>query len=256
MALYEQEPAIESTNIADAAGVNLATVSATGALKIDGSAVTQPVSAASLPLPTGAASASNQTTEIASLASIDAGIPAALGQTVMTSSMPVVIASDQTQVSIRFPDRTLLAAGQLFGFSIEQNQASTGEQNLILFRNPSASGKTVYITKINCGSVDTLTRFKIRVYQKPSVSAVGTAGTIFSYQIKASPPSSVCLVYTVPSISAKGTKIRSYSQADTGSKWEDFRFGISLEAGQDILITGDTDASNKILFADFQWSEE
>lgn len=44
MTLYVQEPAIESTTIADAAGVNIAAVSATGALKIDGSAATQPIS--------------------------------------------------------------------------------------------------------------------------------------------------------------------------------------------------------------------
>lgn len=52
-----------------------------------------PISAASLPLPTGAA------TE-ATLAAIDAGIPAALGQTTMSASMPVVIASNQTAVPI------------------------------------------------------------------------------------------------------------------------------------------------------------
>jgi hypothetical protein len=61
---------------------------------------TQPVSAASLPLPTGAATAANQATEIASLASIDAGIPAALGQTTMAASMPVVIASNQSTLPI------------------------------------------------------------------------------------------------------------------------------------------------------------
>jgi hypothetical protein len=61
---------------------------------------TIPVSAASLPLPTGAATAANQATEIASLASIDAGIPAALGQTLMAASMPVTIASNQTAVPI------------------------------------------------------------------------------------------------------------------------------------------------------------
>lgn len=62
--------------IVDSAGVNIATVSAAGAVKVDGSAVTQPVSgtvtanagsgtfavsAASLPLPTGAATSANQT---------------------------------------------------------------------------------------------------------------------------------------------------------------------------------------------------
>jgi hypothetical protein len=59
------------------------------ALKVDGSAVTQPVSgtfwqatqpvsAASLPLPSGASTASNQSTEISSLSSIDGKLPASL----------------------------------------------------------------------------------------------------------------------------------------------------------------------------------
>lgn len=139
MGYYPQEPAIESTNIADAAGVNIATVSADGAIKIDGSSViqpvsgtvvanigavapgnvyvelkanassvllvdssgtTQPISATSLPLPTGAATSALQTTGNTSLASIDAGTPAALGQTTMSASMPVVIASDQSIISV------------------------------------------------------------------------------------------------------------------------------------------------------------
>jgi hypothetical protein len=41
-----------------------AAVSAAGAVKVDGSAVTQPVSAASLPLPTGAATSANQSSQI------------------------------------------------------------------------------------------------------------------------------------------------------------------------------------------------
>jgi hypothetical protein len=45
-------------------GTNTAAVSASNALKVDGSAVTQPVSAAALPLPTGAATSANQTTAI------------------------------------------------------------------------------------------------------------------------------------------------------------------------------------------------
>lgn len=53
------------------------------------------IAASSLPLPTGAATAANQTTANASLASIDAGIPAALGAANTANSMPVNIASDQ-----------------------------------------------------------------------------------------------------------------------------------------------------------------
>ena len=75
-------------------GVN---VTAGNALKVDGSAVTQPVSAASLPLPTGAATSANQATEIASLASIDTKTLSA-GQSNMAGSSPVVIASNQSVI--------------------------------------------------------------------------------------------------------------------------------------------------------------
>lgn len=43
----------------------------TNGLKVDGSAVTQPISAASLPLPTGASTAANQATEITALGTIN-----------------------------------------------------------------------------------------------------------------------------------------------------------------------------------------
>lgn len=56
------------------------------------------VSVSSAALPTGAATAAKQDTGNASLAAIDAGIPAALGQTTMAASMPVTLASDQSNL--------------------------------------------------------------------------------------------------------------------------------------------------------------
>lgn len=75
----------------------------TTAWKVDGSAVTQPVSAASLPLPTGASTAALQTTGNSSLSSIDTKTPA-LGQTTMANSRPVVIASNQTAIPVSMLD--------------------------------------------------------------------------------------------------------------------------------------------------------
>lgn len=60
---------------------------------------TQPISVSSLPLPTGASTAANQTTELASLASIDTKTPVQ-GQKAMAASTPVVMASDQSPISI------------------------------------------------------------------------------------------------------------------------------------------------------------
>lgn len=97
----------------DLDGTSKATVGANG-LKTDGSGVTQPISAVSLPLPAGAATSANQTTELSSLSSIDtkltttnsslssidAGIPTALGQTTMVNSLAVTIASDQSPLNV------------------------------------------------------------------------------------------------------------------------------------------------------------
>src|SRR5882757_5590784 len=52
-------------------------VSAAGAAKVDGSAVTQPVSAASLPLPSGGSTSANQTSQITQ----ETATAAALGTT-------------------------------------------------------------------------------------------------------------------------------------------------------------------------------
>ena len=70
---------------------------------------TQPVSATSLPLPTGAATYDGQTAGNSSLVAINAGITGILlhtdyipsqGQTAMAGSMPVVIANDQSIICV------------------------------------------------------------------------------------------------------------------------------------------------------------
>jgi hypothetical protein len=120
---------------------------------------TIPVSAASLPLPAGAATAANQATEIASLASIDAGIPAALGQTTMANSMPVVFATDQTPILVTassnsdftFGDVTLAAIAQAAVRRTAYTEQTSNAQRSIVSAsaNDTAAGtgaRTVRIT--------------------------------------------------------------------------------------------------------------
>lgn len=91
-----------------------------GRVPVDGSGVTQPVSgtvtanagsgtfavsATSLPLPTGAATSANQTTANTSLNSID-GKLGSLGQKTMAGSAPVVLASDQSTITVSQVGRT------------------------------------------------------------------------------------------------------------------------------------------------------
>jgi hypothetical protein len=70
------------------------TITAANAAKVDGSAVTQPISAASLPLPSGAATESTLATRLAD--ATFTGRINTLGQKTAANSTPVVLASDKS----------------------------------------------------------------------------------------------------------------------------------------------------------------
>lgn len=96
-------------------------------------------------LPTGASTAANQATGNASLASIDAGIPAALGQTVMASAMSVAIASDQTVIPVSDNGSTLTvdqATAANFNAQVVGNVASAATDS----GNPVKAGAKVNTT--------------------------------------------------------------------------------------------------------------
>ena len=94
------------------------TVSAAAPLPvaISGSVGTQPISAVSLPLPTGAATSANQTATITSLSVLSGQLPATLGQKTMAQSLPVALASDTATIGVtvgNFPATQTVAAASL-----------------------------------------------------------------------------------------------------------------------------------------------
>ena len=118
-------------------------VPVSGALTVSNFPSVQPVSVVSLPLPTGAATAAAQTTGNNSLASIDAGIPAALGQATMANSMPVVLASNQSIVSSGIVSATAtITTVNVTSVSILLLAANSARKGLII-RN--AGGNTLYL---------------------------------------------------------------------------------------------------------------
>lgn len=123
-------------------GTNTAAVVGT-ALKVDGSAVTQPVSAASLPLPTGAATEATLATRLAD-ATFTARINT-LGQNTMAASTPVVIASDQSAVPISAASLPLPS-----GAATAANQTTLGSQTTKL----NDGTTTVAVTLANALKVD------------------------------------------------------------------------------------------------------
>lgn len=122
---------------------------------------TLPISATSLPLPTGAATSANQATEISSLASIDAGIPAALGQTTMSASMPVAIASDQSVIPTTLGNTTgkanVLKTGTLV------TTATTADQVVLTYTVTAAKTFYVEYLSIDCSLTAAPTNFNTPV---------------------------------------------------------------------------------------------
>lgn len=88
-------------------GGNSATVTASNALKVDGSAVTQPISAASLPLPTGAATASNQTTPGSQTTKLNDGTNTAAVKAASTAA----VATDPALVVAVSPNNSVAVTG-------------------------------------------------------------------------------------------------------------------------------------------------
>lgn len=111
-----------------------------GALRVDGSAVTQPISAAALPLPAGAATSALQTSGNATLTAISGQLPATLGQQVMASSLSVTIASNQTPISVV---STLSSTGTLTSVSL------TTSTQVLLASNASRRGFMIYNDSLN-----------------------------------------------------------------------------------------------------------
>jgi hypothetical protein len=141
-----KQPAIGSAGSASSDVLTVQGIASMTALKVDGSGVTQPVSgtfwqatqpvsAASLPLPTGAATETTLGTRLAD--STFTGRINTLGQKTMANSTPVVLASDQGALTVSFSgqsidvtDRAARLLGVTYGSQGQQIKQTGTNYNL------------------------------------------------------------------------------------------------------------------------------
>jgi len=135
----------QKTKLIDTGGTNVASVSATGALKVDGSAVTQPVSGTFW-------QAAQPVTDNSGSLTVDApvgtpvfvrlsdGAAALIGQKAMSASVPVVIASDQGAIPIQ---HVLTGATNILKTGTLTTTAVTADQVVLTYT--VTSGKTLYL---------------------------------------------------------------------------------------------------------------
>ena len=143
------------------------------------------------------------------------------------------------------------------GFSASTGFITTSgsaEIDFLLFRNPAGSGKTVKFHQ----TAYTYTKGSgvsiAKLYISPTITAVGTPLAVNKRYIgHATAP--VSLVYSAPTIAARGTFIRLFGQGATGTLVNDQELGFIMPAGYDLLVTI-TPAANNTDHAIYQdWAE-
>lgn len=150
-----------------------------------------------------------------------------------------------------------LINNQLYSTTLTLNMTTANVENpLIFFKNPSGSGKTVYIYKILTGSSITNVQASFSLYANPTSTANGTALTLYSRFVGNSAPASSMNLYYSPTISSNGSKLSVINCGENTTSYpliDDFSIG--LKANNTLLITGNPGSNNRESVITIIWSE-
>jgi hypothetical protein len=257
-------------------------------LLVDGSGVTQPISAVSLPLPTGASTLSEQQTQTTSLQLIDdlslgqgsttSGQKGVLNLGAVTSTAPTYTTTQTSSLSLDTSGNLrvkvsadtsssssptagtisdYVSANKVYVTAFNVNMPSAGTDNpLLLVRNPTGSGKILYVYKLGFGSTVANVSAIFKVFANPTVTANGTSQAAVSLNIGGGAPVASMLSTSTPTVTAAGSEIESYeagSNNNSGSFVEDF--SIHVAANNSLLITGNPASNNRDAALTIVWVE-
>lgn len=233
-----------------------------------------PISAASLPLPTGAATAANQATGNTSLANLDtdvgaisatpaaadgtgdysliaaakrallnwanllARLPAALGQALMAGSFPVAIASDQSAVNVS-PDKVLdnlTTTGSVTSATTVVSVSTAGFMGGSFHVTSAGSATVTYEQSNDNTNWETLTVIRANTNGQQPVTTSTVAG-IFRYESPAAFVRARVSAYTSGTVAITLTQKRVVSPSG----------GVSLQAGSSSIGAVSLNASSNTI---------
>lgn len=176
-------------------------------LLTDASATTQPISAASLPLPSGAATSAKQDTGNTSVASIDTKTPA-LGQALAAASVPIVLTAAQIT--------TLTPPAAITGFSTSTKQSDGSQKTQVVDGSGNVIGSTSNALDVN---------IKTNVTQASTVSSNNSSTAVLAGGAVFTGTADDCLAYsevriTVIASHASATDGLSIQQSSDSTNWD------------------------------------
>lgn len=162
-----------------------------------------------------------------------------------------------TDTVVTNSSQNYLSLNQLYSICAEVNIVDSALDNpLILLRNPTGSGKVIYIYKLAAGVFTTNVAASFKLFTTPTITTNGTAINIASRFINNGAIASVILPTSLPTISANGTCMAggiSGQNNNTVTLVSDFSAAIA--PGGSLLVTGKPSSNNRTANIEFTWAE-
>lgn len=179
-----------------------------------------------------------------------------LGQQTSAASLPVVIASNQTEYPVLSVEQNLANTNRMFTLNFEVSGVGTTEIPVALFRNPSGSGKTVKLSRLTISNLHQTanTFIRVRAYVAPTVTADGTGLDERCTHVGQAAPVSVA--FSSPTVSANGVRIGQWNVVSSANALIvplDLLF--ILDANTQMLLTAQADGTARIIAGALLWAE-
>ena len=178
---------------------------------------------------------------------------ALIGQKTMAGSIPIVFSSDQSSIPVTMTS----TADENFCISEPITPTAASETDVILIKNPTGSGKKLYLDLFEILGLSADFSSIIRIYSGPTITANGTAITIKNGNV-GSAVTSVMNAYKLPSISARGSLLYtgSFLKAVTASWFIEFAGRLLWNANHNMLITFEHSATSRDAVISAIWREK
>lgn len=181
-------------------------------------------------------------------------------------SIEVVIrdSADQTREMMVNADGSLTAKtmnelwafqGKVYSLSGEFNAASGGNDNpILLIKNPSGSGKTLYLLRLYVGCVVTNVPVEWKIAHTPTITLNGTSQTPQNFTIGGA--ASAMTVFSLPTLVSIGTVMGDFGNGQNAQGMELLTgIPILLSANQNLVISAAPASNNRVVEITAVWAE-
>lgn len=179
------------------------------------------------------------------------------------SPTPVEIVDDSTGnelgidanrfLTAQYPEGTLAASGKVFSIQVSPTITGLAETAAVLLKNPSGSGKNLYLIRIQSDPFSKNDNPVLKMYHTPTVTANGTTATPVNTNL-GSATTSIANAFTLPTVTANGTIVQALA-ATNDSVVLNMDFSRVIQPGQAILITETISTINTANGIFIKWAE-